>query len=144
MKFYFFDTSALVKRYHGETGSDNVDRIFDQKDRAIVISNITITEMISAFKRKENAGEIGFETMELLVSKFFADILAEFVVLELTDEHIKESIRLVTERNLRTLDALQLGTALEIKGVGCIFVSADKNLCETAKHEGMQIMNPED
>ncbi|PIV68538.1 MAG: PIN domain-containing protein [Euryarchaeota archaeon CG01_land_8_20_14_3_00_38_12] len=144
MKFYFFDTSALVKRYHGETGSDNVDRIFDQKDRAIVISNITITEMISAFKRKENAGEIGFETMELLVSKFFADILAEFVVLELTDEHIKESIRLVTERNLRTLDALQLGTALEIKGVGCIFVSADKNLCETAKNEEMQIMNPED
>ena len=144
MKFYFFDTSALVKRYHGETGSDNVDRIFDQKDRAIVISNITITEMISAFKRKENAGEIGFETMELLVSKFFADILAEFVVLELTDEHIKESIRLVTERNLRTLDALQLGTALEIKGVGCIFVSADKNLCETAKNEEMRTMNPED
>jgi len=144
LKFYFFDTSALVKRYHGETGSDNVDRIFDQKDRAIVISNITITEMISAFKRKENAGEIGFETMELLVSKFFADILAEFVVLELTDEHIKESIRLVTERNLRTLDALQLGTALEIKGVGCIFVSADKNLCETAKNEEMRTMNPED
>ena len=143
MKFYFFDTSALVKRYHGETGSDNVDRIFDQKDRAIVISNITITEMISAFKRKENAGEIGFETMELLVSKFFADILAEFVVLELTDEHIKESIRLVTERNLRTLDALQLGTALEIKGVGCIFVSADKSLCETARDEEMQVMNPE-
>jgi len=143
LKFYFFDTSALVKRYHGETGSDNVDRIFDQKDRAIVISNITITEMISAFKRKENAGEIGFETMELLVSKFFADILAEFVVLELTDEHIKESIRLVTERNLRTLDALQLGTALEIKGVGCIFVSADKSLCETARDEEMQVMNPE-
>lgn len=143
MKFYFFDTSALAKRYHKETGSDNVDGIFDQKDRTIVISNITITEMISAFKRKENAGEIDFETMELLVSKFFADVLAEFVVLELTNEHIKESIRLVTERNLRTLDALQLGTALEIKGVGCIFVSADKNLCETARDEEMQVMNPE-
>ena len=140
----FSRTSALVKRYHGEIGSNNVDRIFDQKDETIVLSNITITEMVSAFKRKENAGEIDSETMEMTISKFFADVLAEFVVLELTNEHIKESISLVTERNLRTLDALQLGTALEIKGIGCIFVSADKSLCETAKHEGMQIMNPED
>ena len=144
MKFYFFDTSALVKRYHGEIGSDNVDRIFDQNDRTIIISNITITEMISAFKRKENVGKIDSKTMEMTISKFFADVLTEFIVLELTNEHIKESIQLVTKRNLRTLDALQLGTALEIKGIGCIFVSADKSLCKTAKHEGMQIMNPED
>ena len=32
MPYYFFDTSALAKRYHYEVGSDKVDKILaDQK-----------------------------------------------------------------------------------------------------------------
>ncbi len=29
MKTYFLDTSALVKRYHQEVGTDVIDKIFD-------------------------------------------------------------------------------------------------------------------
>lgn len=53
MKFYFLDTSALVKRYHSEKGTDRIDKIFSQDDRAIVISSISLTEMVSAFNRKK-------------------------------------------------------------------------------------------
>jgi len=30
--FYFFDASALMKRYHLETGSDRVDAILEARD----------------------------------------------------------------------------------------------------------------
>jgi hypothetical protein len=38
--FYFFDTSALVKRYHIEVGTDVVDHAFEDKDAARIISDI--------------------------------------------------------------------------------------------------------
>jgi len=31
-RVYFFDTSALVKRYHREAGTDVVDAAFEDKD----------------------------------------------------------------------------------------------------------------
>lgn len=39
MQYYFLDTSAVVKRYHQEIGTDAIDSIFDSEDRIIVISN---------------------------------------------------------------------------------------------------------
>lgn len=53
MNFYFLDTSALIKRYHTEKGTSEIDRIFSEDDKAIVISSICITEMVSALNRKK-------------------------------------------------------------------------------------------
>ena len=46
MSKYFFDTSAIVKRYHKEDGSDLIDRLFAESDaefvgRCFVISYFT-------------------------------------------------------------------------------------------------------
>ena len=38
MTLYFFDTSALVKRYHQELGSQRVNAIFDNQDNTLIIS----------------------------------------------------------------------------------------------------------
>jgi len=32
MNVYFFDTSALLKRYHSELGTETVDAAFEEKD----------------------------------------------------------------------------------------------------------------
>ena len=141
MKLYFVDTSALVKRYHKEEGTDKIDEIFDLEDRVIVISNLTITETISAFKRKQNNGKISKDDLNSFISKFFFDIIRDFLVLELTGKHIEESIRLVLERNLRTLDALQLAISLDIKDFELVFVSSDKQLCKTAEEEGLNVIS---
>jgi len=42
-----------VKRYHEEEGTGYIDRLFDSRDK-IVISSLTVTETVSAFKKKEN------------------------------------------------------------------------------------------
>jgi len=143
MKFYFLDTSALVKRYHSEKGTDRIDRIFSQDDRAIVISSISITEMVSALNRKKEDKIISREDLEIALSKFFHDAIKDFLVLELDGEHIKGSITLVLKRNVRTLDALQLAVALSLKELKVAFVCADKKLVSVAEKEGLQTINPE-
>lgn len=50
MPLYFFDTSALVKRYHVGAGSEKVDEIFNDPAGTFAIANITIAEFASAFK----------------------------------------------------------------------------------------------
>ncbi len=52
---YFFDTSALVKRYVQETGSDLVDKAFEEANQ-IIVSAITRIETLSAFRRLRAPG----------------------------------------------------------------------------------------
>ncbi len=143
MKFYFLDTSALVKRYHSEKGTDKIDKIFSEDDRAIVISSISLTEMVSALNRKKEDKIISKEDLEITLSKFFHDAIRDFLVIELDGEHIKGSIMLVLKRNIRTLDSLQLAIALSLKELEVTFVCADKKLVSVAEKEGLQTINPE-
>ena len=143
MKFYFLDTSALVKRYHSEKGTDKIDKIFFEDDRAIVISSISITEMVSALNRKKEDKIISKEDLKIALSKFFHDAIKDFLFIELDGEHIKGSIMLVLKRIIRTLDALQLAVALGLKELKVTFVCADKKLVSVAEKEGLQTINPE-
>ncbi|MCX9013038.1 MAG: type II toxin-antitoxin system VapC family toxin [Candidatus Methanoperedens sp.] len=143
MKFYFLDTSALVKRYHAEKGTNVIDRIFSEEDKAIVISSICITEMVSALNRKKEEKVISKEDLDVALSKFFHDAIKDFLILELDDGHIKDSIVLVLKRSLRTLDALQLAVAIGLKELKPIFVCADKKLASVAEKEGIEAINPE-
>ena len=40
MAYYYFDTSALAKRYSPETGSETVDAIINDEANIIVIGNM--------------------------------------------------------------------------------------------------------
>lgn len=143
MKFYFLDTSALVKRYHSEKGTDKIDGILEKDDKAIMISSISITEIVSALNRKKEEKIISKEDLDVALSKFFHDAIKDFLVLELDEEHIKDSVVLVLKRNLRTLDSLQLAVALGLKELKPVFVCADKKLVSVAEKEGLHALNPE-
>jgi hypothetical protein len=143
MKFYFFDTSALVKRYHSEKGTENIDKIFNEDDRALIISSLSITEIVSALNRKKEEKVISKEDLDIVLSRFFHDAIKEYVVVELDEEHMKDSIMLVLKRNLRTLDSLQLAIALRLKELEIVFVCADRKLVTVASKECLKTINPE-
>lgn len=143
MKFYFFDTSALIKRYHAEKGTESIDRIFSEEDIAIVISSICITEMVSAMNRKKEDKTISKNDLDAALSRFFQDAIKEFLILELDDGHIKDSVALVLKHGLRTLDSLQLSVAIGLRESKPIFVCADNKLVSVAEKEGLKAINPE-
>ena len=70
MTFYFFDTSALVKRYHQEIGSEQVNAIFDDQDNILIISELALVELASALRRKQNQGEITIQALNDTLAHF--------------------------------------------------------------------------
>ncbi len=143
--FYFFDTSALIKRYHLEKGTNRVDQIFDSPSNAIAISNIAITETFSAFSQKLQRGEITENALNMAVSQFSTDVLERFIVIDIDNIHIAKSKEIVLTYHLRALDALQLSVASEeFSELGAVFVCSDVSLCRGAENEDFEVLNPEE
>jgi predicted nucleic acid-binding protein len=143
MFFYFFDTSALVKRYHRESGSDRVNAIFDDQGNVLIVSELAIVEVASALQRKRYRGEITVQAMNDALAQFDNAVLNDLIVAGFRSGFIQQARDLVWQHGLRTLDALQLTTALEFRALAPVFVCTDDRLCRVAGNVGLTILNPE-
>lgn len=86
MSYLFFDTSALVKRYHGEQGTARVDSLVEDETSTVVITSLAVVEATSAFRRKYNAGDLTEEEMQTLIAAFFDEGLSDFLILPMDDD----------------------------------------------------------
>ncbi len=143
MSFYFLDTSALVKRYHRESGSEQVNAIFDDQSNVLIISELAIVELASALQRKRNRGEITVRALNDALAQFDNDVLSDLIVANFLSDFIRRARDLVLQHGLRTLDALQLTAALEFRALAPVFVCADDTLCQAASNAGLSVLNPE-
>jgi len=150
MARYFFDTSALVKHYHVEAGTDLVDQVIDEVGAELLIARLTLAEVISAFAFKVRTAE--FDPAEFArLRALFATHIAHrrYRVFRLLNAHFDGARDLIADhglhRQIRTLDALQLSVALHIHQLTPIdyFVCNDQRLCEIAALEGLRVVNPE-
>jgi len=141
----FFDTSALVKYFHEEEGTDIVTPIIENMDNEVWISELAFVEFTSALHKKYRAGELGKREIALTLEGF-TEACAYFYVEPLGQAVSQEAIALLNQygptHNLRTLDALQLAAFSLIEEPGAAFVSADINLCAVASFAGYTVMNP--
>lgn len=142
MPLYFFDTSALVKRYHIESGSEKVNEIFDNSDGIFVITSLTVTEFVSAFVRKLYEGVISEDDFRLCLSEFAKDIISLFWIIDLERSHINKSISLIIKHNLRTLDSLQLSVFLDLSSLTPIMVTSDEALFNAVIKENFSVIKP--
>ena len=150
MSLYFLDTSALVKYYRREEGSDFVERLFTTVADHRVISRLAMVEIESAFATRVRTGEIDRDTAFVARRRLESDLgRGHLRMAAVSDQHFEAARRLLTkhgtERSLRTLDALQLSVAIRLRQAGfpLIFVAADRKLCEVAELEGFRVTNPE-
>ncbi|MBM3242925.1 type II toxin-antitoxin system VapC family toxin [Candidatus Poribacteria bacterium] len=150
MAGYFFDTSALVKNYHPEVGTTKVEQILHEKGARYFISRLGVVETHSVLAQKVRTGVITESDYHLLRRRFLTDIANRiFNVVKTTGLYYQEAERQLnryaTARSLRTLDAIQLAVAVELRSKKRIdyFVCADDNLCKIAAMEGLSVINPE-
>ena len=118
----FFDTSAFVKRYVEEPGTEKVVEICDQAEQ-LVLCVICLPEMISTLNRLVREGKLpvpDYQKMRDLVLKEIED--AE--ICYLTPEVVTQTIRCLENNTLRAMDALHLGCALVVEPD--LFVSSDQ------------------
>ena len=140
---YYFDTSAIVKRYHREKGTERIDKIVDGEDE-IYFSTIGIAETISALRRLKSSKMISKGQYERITGIFFNDMENRYVPIPFDDSNVMNAISLTERHDLRTLDALHLSTVLTIKDMEPVFVSSDRKLLKAAQEEGFTTLNPED
>lgn len=70
---FFFDTSALIKLYHQEAGTERVEEIFGRAENSLIISELAIVELYSSVARKVRTGEISLQAQEEVVRNFEED-----------------------------------------------------------------------
>lgn len=142
---YYLDTSALVKIYHWEEGSECVRTLYDSTTDQRVISNLSIPETFSAFNRKRIEGVLSEPEFRVIAGRFFADITEKrYLVTSLSDHHIRLSLGIIERPGLKTLDALHLSSVLALHPLEATFVCADTSLLLAASQEGVTCLNPRD
>jgi uncharacterized protein len=129
----FFDTSAFIKRYIEEPGTQKVIDICRQAE-SLLLSVICLPEMISTLNRLVREGKISLaeyqQTRDLILKDFEdAEICA------LTPDVIARTLGCFENNPLRAMDALHLGCALTINPD--LFVSSDQRQIEAARREGL-------
>jgi len=147
---YFFDSSALVKRYIAETGSVWVRSLCAPEANSIIyLSRITGAEVIAAIFRRQRMGDLLVEDARIVSRQFRKDFQQNYRVIEVTGEIVEQAMDLAETWALRGYDAVQLATALYLHRIRqelglspLIFVSADENLNAVAEAKGLRAENP--
>ncbi|MGE0083889.1 MAG: type II toxin-antitoxin system VapC family toxin [Desulfococcaceae bacterium] len=150
IKTYFFDSSALVKRYVKEKGSLWIREITaSYTGNIVVISRITWVEVLSAFARLQRESKIDSTDIAAAVQMFRYDLDTYFKVVETGRTVIEKAGEYVQKHPLRAYDSVQLASAmalypffLHIDPEIFTFVSADDRLTNAAAKEGLPIENP--
>jgi hypothetical protein len=141
----YLDSSALVKRYTEEAGTDSVKSILATSG-LITTSKLTYPEILSALMRKVHSGEIEKKTFHGIVDKFDKD-WNHILVLDFHNDLLPIVKTLIQKHPLKAADAIHLSSALWLKlssKANVTFVASDSNLVKAAEAEKLQVMNPLD
>lgn len=131
----YFDTSAFVKRYVSEEGTDAVLKWCDQASE-IILSGIALPEIISAFCRLHRETRITDTQYRQLKSLLLADI-EDAAICDLTPAVLAQAISSLEKNLLRGMDGIHIGSALALKAE--VFISADKRQLDAAARMGLRV-----
>lgn len=134
----FLDTSCLVKLYVAEVDSDAVLSAVASAE-SLVVSVIAELEFLSAIGRRAKDGDLTAAQYDSLLGLFLEDWVDTFVQQPLLDPVLAEARLLLRNYRIRTLDSLQLASALVYRAqikADVAFLTADVQLAEVAAREG--------
>jgi uncharacterized protein len=147
---YFVDSSALVKRYVQEDGTNWVRRLTRRSaGNPIYLARITAVEVTAAVARRRKGKTLTSTKASSILHRFRQHLAGRYTVIELTPALFNDAMRLANSHTLRAYDAVQLAAALEIlrqrheAGRGPVtLISADTALNTAATAEGMTVDDP--
>ncbi len=141
MASLFVDTSALVKYYYPEAGSERVESIL-LKARQVYLCQIAVTEFASALMKKMRTGTLEKEKQVVVWNVFLDDLnTGQMELISLDERHYLKAADIIRDygrkESIRTLDSLQLVAALDVPDTK--FIAADKFLSRIATKVGLNV-----
>ncbi len=146
MKIYYFDTSAIIKRYHREDGSKSVNKLFEEIERGEgkgVISYLCVLESLSAIvrRKKEIKGDY-----RKVVKAMLLEYTEKMTIIPVDNDIMTLAMKIVLKHGLRSLDAMHLATVIHVSQYltgGITVITSDIELYKAAEKEGFTVLNPE-
>jgi predicted nucleic acid-binding protein len=147
LALYYLDTSALVKLYVREPGTERVlNLVRGAAGNQIAVLALAQVEIRSALRRRERAGEIAGAVVIQLLDRFQRHLEAVFLRQVITDGTFDVACELVDRYGLYALDAVQFAGYLALRTSAgpstAIFVSADRQLLHAAEAESVPVLDP--
>jgi uncharacterized protein len=144
---FYLDTSAIVKLYVREPGTDSMLRLASAiPAHQLLVLSIAAVEVRSAVRRRERIGDIDTADAVAVLEQFTEHLASTLVRQSISDRTVDLSLRLVDGHGLKAYDALQLAGALAIAetstGHPPTFVCSDAALLRAAKAERIPILDP--
>lgn len=148
MASFFFDSSAIVKRYVIEQGTTWVQQLTDPSaGHRIDAVQVTGAEVVSALVRR--IPPLAPPDLARVLADFKSDWLHQYQRLLVNDTIVSQAMQLTERYRLRGYDSIQLAAGQELltahlaAGVPApTFVSADAQLHAAALAEGLRVDDP--
>jgi predicted nucleic acid-binding protein len=150
MPSYYFDTSALAKRYVVEVGSSWVQAVVAQQSGQMIYTSVlTQPELVSALQRRVREGALEAHQAQHLAQQVLEHMTQSYALVAITPPVITQACALLHRHPLRAYDALHLACALAVREAIMrqqlsvpVFVAADDALLAAAAAEGFPVDNP--
>ena len=137
----YCDTSALLKVYLREAGSEEFNALLEGRGD-ILVSDLTVTEIVSALVRRARQGDLGSEAVSRIrhaVTRSLEDGTCQRVdLMPAVHRHAERLIVRLSDGSgipLRAGDALHL--ALAVTAGAASFASFDRRLAAAARAVGL-------
>jgi predicted nucleic acid-binding protein len=148
----YLDTSALIKAYVIEAGSDWIRTLVKPDQTPTVFtSQLTVVEAVCAFARRRREGVLSAEHHARILTSFEYDAKYLYNTLTVEIAVVESAKRLANLHPLRAYDAVQLASAwlaneklVQAGHPPLTFICADDRLLAIAQVEGLPTDNPND
>lgn len=138
----YLDTSALVKKYVAEEGSENIVTIMQSS--VIATSRLTYPEILSALARRSSVRDITNNKLKEILKDSESDWDC-FTIRDIHEELLPMIKHLIEKHYLRGADSIHLSSALWLKNMiheDIAFVASDINLLNAASSERLNSIDP--
>ncbi|NGZ09433.1 MAG: PIN domain-containing protein [Nitrospira sp. LK70] len=135
---FYWDTSALVKQYITEQGTEAIQQ---WQAESAATSMIAFTEVHSAVMRRRRDGTLS-ESIARSILRAFRQDWSSYLKVPVHEGVITRGAALIERHKLRTLDAIHLASALGLReevGEAVELIAADGDLLKAASAEGLVI-----
>lgn len=128
---HYFDSCAILKLLHPESESAALQEWLRQQGKATWVTS-ALAEVEVARALRTAAPELHFRVRPMLASFFKWEI----------DDIVRARAASYTQPHLRSLDAIHLATAEEVRGELTAFLTYDKRLAAAAEAIGLPVECP--
>ncbi len=147
-KTVYLDSSATVKRYLAESGSDAVDALYHRAEGGelqLAFSQWNLGEVLGAFAGAQRRGMITAREMEAVSWTFLRETLKlrglrALRLFPVRGDVLARGVPLLFRHGLGQADALQIASSKELAAAALI--TADPSLLRVARAEGLTALDP--